>query len=138
MPLVKGSIRGHQGSESIGTSFIAFYCSFRQELFHSHQNFLQSVNKQAGHLYTGFHHTMKGRKGRKWYLENGRKMEKAVLFKDKQNKKHIHIANKKDLEDLFISSKTIHFDSMKSKIFGTWLTKLSNAKRQLSKLLQCM
>lgn len=65
-------------------------------------------------------------------------MEKAVLFKDKQNKKHIHITNKKDLEDLFISSKTIHFDSMKSKIFGTWLTKLSNAKRQLSKLLQCM
>lgn len=71
------------------------------------------------------------------YLENGsRKMEKAVLFKDKQNKKHIHTAKKKDLEDLFTSSKTFHFDSMKSKIFGTWLTKLPNSKRQLSKFLQ--
>lgn len=65
-------------------------------------------------------------------------MEKAVLFKDKQNKKDIHITNKRDSEDLFTSSKTIHFDSMKSKIFGTWLTKLPNTKRQLSKLLQCM
>lgn len=51
---------------------------------------------------------------------------------------HIHTANKKDLEDLFTNSKTINFNSMKSKISGTWLTKLPNSKRQLSELLQHM
>lgn len=62
--------------------------------------------------------------------------KKAFCLKTKQNKKHIHTVSKEDLEDLHTSSKTLHLHSMKSKIFGTWLTKLHNLGRQLTELLQ--
>ena len=41
--------------------------------------------------------------------------KKQFCLKTKQNKKHIHIVNKEDLEDLLTSSKTLHFYSAKGK-----------------------